>query len=120
MEPVNHKWTEETLKSSLHSSKRELNALKKANAQAKKKGQKVNDKSFHEQCIAIQKKIDLQTSMLESVQVEQSYNLPKFPSPKKTAFDSTGLRDFQKIDKISDIPNFYKGAHEWEFGLDTK
>ena len=120
MEPVNHKWTEETLKSSLHSARRELNALKKANAQAKQKGQKINQKAFQEQCSAIQKKIDLQTSMLESVQAELSYNLPKFPSPKKPAFDSTGLREFQKVDKISDIPNFYKGEHEWEFGLDTK
>lgn len=80
----------------------------------------VSDREYDLQYDRARKKLDALKLMLKTVEERRSSHLSTFAKPDKKPFQSTEMRPYQKLPKISDVPNFYKGDHEWIFGYQTR
>ena len=68
----------------------------------------------------IKKRLTTLKLMLNTVEERQNMNTRKSDTPQKPAFQATAKREFQELPKITNVPNFYKASHEWEFGYESR
>ena len=123
MTPSELAWAEDSLRANLHSANREFIIARENLEKAKKNRGKFNEVEFLIVYERQKKKIAAIRTMLQTIEAEKNQNVRKFPLSKSKVFISTAKRDFQHVDKNLqkvDVPNFYRGEHEWLFGLESR
>ncbi len=108
--------TEDMISSKISLERRELRMLKEKQA-IELEDNRVSPLTVEEIQNTILKIKDLKL-LSKSLYDEQNRNKPVNRS-KKQPFDSTETRDCNKDIKVNNAPIFYRGEHEWDFGMES-